>query len=111
MRPRTRALGLVALVAILVGVAGAHATAAALTVTITSGPAGTVAATDATFAFTADARAATFTCSLDGARATPCTSPVAYRGLVEGTHVFVVVATSGSETGTARRGWTIAPAQ
>jgi hypothetical protein len=33
-----------------------------------------------------------FACSLDGAKATVCTSPIAYEGLKDGRHVFMVVA-------------------
>ncbi|MCM2278934.1 MAG: hypothetical protein NDJ89_12735 [Oligoflexia bacterium] len=36
------------------------------------------------------ASGSTFHCSRDGAAATPCTSPVSYSGLLDGTHSFVV---------------------
>jgi fibronectin type 3 domain-containing protein len=60
--------------------------------TITSAPPSTTDQTSATFSFTAN-ELATFRCSLDGAPAQPCTSPVTYTGLAVGTHTFSVTAT------------------
>ena len=51
-------------------------------------------ATTATFTFHSTASGATFACSLDGAAATPCTSPASYSGLAEGAHTFTVAATA-----------------
>jgi hypothetical protein len=51
---------------------------------VTRGPAG------ATFTFSASENLVTFECQLDGAGFTPCSSPVSYQGLGEGTHVFSV---------------------
>jgi hypothetical protein len=48
--------------------------------------------TTATFSFTSNISGATFQCSLDGAAATPCTSPINYSGLVSATHTFFVQA-------------------
>jgi len=84
----------------------------AFTVTITDGPAGTVSATDASFAFTAENAAGSvrFECSIDGAPAQACSSPVRYSSLAPGAHVFVV-AGSDSATGDrseAQRQWTVA---
>ena len=84
------------------------------TVTITSGPSGTVASTDATFTF-ASTDSATFTCSLDGATATGCGSgrqgTVSYHGLSQGAHRFSVFAAVARTVHTARadRSWTVAP--
>jgi len=58
--------------------------------TITSGPSGPTASTDATFEFVAD-EPATFICQLDGAAPIACVSPKAYTGLAAGTgHLFYV---------------------
>jgi hypothetical protein len=56
-------------------------------------PLETVYDTVVTAAFTSDAPAASFTCSVDGASQTPCTSPVTLTGLALGTHTLTVVAT------------------
>lgn len=47
-----------------------------------------------TFAFTADRSGLTFRCSLDGAPAATCTSPVNLLGLTDGAHMFWVRAKS-----------------
>lgn len=60
--------------------------------TLTATPASSTFSTDASFSFTSDASGATFQCSLDGAAATVCTSPVSYSGLVAGSHSFSVTA-------------------
>ncbi|MGZ4648910.1 MAG: hypothetical protein ACXVYC_21600, partial [Blastococcus sp.] len=62
---------------------------------ITSGPAAVTTSTSATFAFSATVSGATFACRLDGAAATPCTSPTTYAGLAGGAHAFSVAATAG----------------
>ena len=87
---------------------------AAHTVTITSGPSGTVASTDAAFTF-ASTDSVTFTCSLDGATATGCGSgrqgTVSYHGLSQGAHRFSVFAAVARPPHMARadRSWTVAP--
>jgi RNA polymerase sigma factor (sigma-70 family) len=58
-------------------------------VRITARPGATVAIDSARIAFTASEPAA-FSCRLDGAAFTACSSPVQLSGLVEGGHVFVV---------------------
>lgn len=60
--------------------------------TLTSTPQASTTETSATFAFTAS-EPATFQCSLDGAAAQPCSSPLTYTGLTIGTHTFAVSAT------------------
>ena len=46
----------------------------------------------ASFAFSANEPGATFACALDDAPLAPCTSPVRYEDLTDGTHTFSVVA-------------------
>ena len=78
--------------------------------TITSGPAGLTASTDATFAFTSDEPASTFECSLDGAAFGSCTSPVTFNGLADGAHTFDVRATdaaSNTDPTPDGAGWTV----
>ncbi|MCM8745822.1 metallophosphoesterase [Thermomicrobium sp. CFH 73360] len=60
--------------------------------TLTGTPPKLTNETTATFSFTAN-EAATFRCSLDGAPAQPCTSPVTYTNLAIGIHTFSVTAT------------------
>jgi hypothetical protein len=77
--------------------------------TIQSGPSGSVSDRAATFTFAAN-EPATFACSLDGAAATGCTSPVSFSGLTEGAHTFTVTATDtiGNADGTpAARTWSV----
>jgi hypothetical protein len=52
----------------------------------------------ATFAFGADGDAVTFRCSLDGATASTCTSPITFLGLSNGGHSFSVRSRSSTET-------------
>ncbi len=63
---------------------------------ISSGPAASTSSTSATFTFRSSRTPATFTCSLDGAPRTACTSPVSYSGLAAGPHTFSVAATTSS---------------
>ena len=53
---------------------------------IIDGPTNPSPSQDATFTFAADQTGVTFTCSLDGAAPTPCTSPLTVVGLVDGFH-------------------------
>jgi murein DD-endopeptidase MepM/ murein hydrolase activator NlpD len=101
--------GLTASVALaLLVVAGAGARPL-LTAAISDYPSDPTTSTDATFVFSADARDAAFSCSLDGARAAPCTSPKAYGGLSLGQHKFVLTATRGREQASVSHTWTIVP--
>jgi hypothetical protein len=76
---------------------------------IDSGPAdGT--STTASFAFHATSPSS-FRCSLDGAAASSCSSPVSYTGLAVGSHRFSVTATDtagNADPTPATRSWTIA---
>ncbi|MDQ1475421.1 MAG: acid phosphatase type 7, partial [Actinomycetota bacterium] len=66
-------------------------------------------ATSAAFTFHSTVTPATYTCSLDGAAATACTSPVNYTGLAPGSHTFNVTATAtgGADPTPAVATWTI----
>ncbi|WP_082282730.1 Ig-like domain-containing protein [Myxococcus hansupus] len=78
--------------------------------TLSGGPTGTTAATDATFSFTANESPATFECSLDGAPFTTCTAPVTYTGLADGSHtlrVRAVDAAGNIDPTPASRTWTV----
>ncbi len=80
--------------------------------TITGGPSGTTTAHDATFALAAN-ESATFECALDGAAWSPCTSPIAYTALADGTHSFQVRATDAAgniDPTPASRSWTVVTA-
>lgn len=59
--------------------------------TIATAPPAESGSAAATFAFSGSEQA-TFTCRLDGAGPTPCTSPRTYAGLGDGTHTFAVQA-------------------
>ncbi|HEU5271459.1 MAG TPA: fibronectin type III domain-containing protein [Jatrophihabitans sp.] len=52
---------------------------------------------------------ATYNCSLDGAAATSCTSPISYSGLGSGSHTFSVAATTadGTDQTPATASWTV----
>ena len=79
------------------------------TTSITSAPASLTSSTDASFAFTANEVGSTFECRLDGGGYEGCTSPRAFSGLGDGTHVFRVRATDSSgNTGTpALHAWRV----
>ncbi|HMQ26587.1 MAG TPA: right-handed parallel beta-helix repeat-containing protein, partial [Acidimicrobiales bacterium] len=61
---------------------------------LTSSPAALTASPEAIFSFAANIPGSTFTCALDGASPTSCTSPVTYTNLAAGPHTFTVQATS-----------------
>lgn len=102
----------IAVVAALLALVSVPAAASpALDVTITIGPEGTVSADSASFTFAANERA-TFSCSLDGARAVTCASPVSFSGLADGPHLFSVQARNRDARGAEfvafdRRAWTV----
>ena len=76
---------------------------------VDSSPPALTSSTGATIDFHSSLTPATFTCSLDAAAPTSCTSPVTYSGLQEGPHsVSVVAATSaGSDPTPAVASWTV----
>lgn len=77
--------------------------------TITAGPSGTVALASASFGFTAN-EDSTFTCSLDEAPFTACTSPASFTGLSQGNHRFAVRATDlvgHADASPATASWTV----
>jgi hypothetical protein len=76
---------------------------------ITSAPPGVTDATSATFAFTDGDASATFRCRLDSESFAPCTSPITYEHLSEGTHTFAVKAVdlAGNESDLSSYTWTI----
>jgi hypothetical protein len=76
---------------------------------ITSAPAALTNQTSATIKFHASATVASYTCSLDGAPGTACTSPFVTSGLVDGDHTFSVAATVGGEEDPtpAQANWTV----
>jgi hypothetical protein len=60
------------------------------TVSIESGPSGSVASSSATFTFASDDAAAVLACELDGGGFAPCESPHMLTALAHGAHVFKV---------------------
>jgi Calcineurin-like phosphoesterase len=83
--------------------------AAGVDTVIDTGPDPLTKATTAAFTFHSTAAGASFACSLDGAAATACTSPVSYSGLAQGGHTFSVAATANGTTdpSPATRNWTV----
>lgn len=79
--------------------------------TIDSGPTGTVAVADAQFTFSADQAPVAFECKLDGAAFGPCSSPIDYLALTNGSHTFQVRATNTDtlavDPSPASRTWTV----
>ena len=75
--------------------------------TITDGPDVISNSDTAMFGFETDDETATFECSLDGAAATTCSSPVTYTGLADGEHAFAVHAVTDQVGPTAVRTWTV----
>lgn len=80
--------------------------------TITGAPDSTTVSTSAEFTFAANEEGVTFTCRLDGAAATPCTSPTGFSNLSVGTHVFEVTGTDPQGNVAASPAtftWTVGP--
>ena len=88
---------------------GFEVDATAPTVTIDSGPTGTVTTDAATFAFSSNEAGSTFECSLDGASFGSCASPKNYTSLADGSHTFGVKAIdrAGNISQAASRTWTV----
>jgi hypothetical protein len=81
--------------------------------TITDAPSGQTGATGAEISFTASEPASGYTCTLDGAPFTPCSSPATVSGLAAGDHTFTVAATdaAGNTDPTPdSRTWTVSTA-
>ena len=79
---------------------------------ITSGPSGTVTATDASFSFGSSEGGSTFECRLDAGSWGACSSPKAYSSLASGTHSFDVRARDAAgnlDASPASRSWTVSP--
>ncbi|MGH8859910.1 MAG: metallophosphoesterase, partial [Jatrophihabitantaceae bacterium] len=76
---------------------------------IDTGPAAVTAATTAMFTFHATKATATFSCRMDGASFTACTSPTTVTGVTPGAHTFSVYATgnSGSDPTPATLTWSV----
>jgi hypothetical protein len=76
---------------------------------IDSAPASPSNSSSATFSFHSTISPATFACAIDGGTLAPCTSPVTYAGLADGSHSFSVSATaaSGTDPTPAVRTWSI----
>jgi hypothetical protein len=81
------------------------------TVSITSGPSGTVGTSSATFSFSAsDATSglSSVDCKLDGGAFEPCSTSKSYDGLSDGEHTFQVRATDkAGNVATQSRTWTV----
>jgi RNA polymerase sigma factor (sigma-70 family) len=78
--------------------------------TITSGPSGSVASTEASFGFASSEPHSTFSCRLDAGPWGNCSSPQAYAKLDEGGHTFAVRATDrvgNTDTTPATRVFTV----
>ena len=81
-------------------------------ITIDSGPDPETSATSATFAFTTSQVGATVApatdCKLDGGDFRPCTSPITYNDLDDGSHTFTARATDAyGKTATDDQTWTV----
>ncbi|NNF56077.1 MAG: DNRLRE domain-containing protein, partial [Acidimicrobiales bacterium] len=80
--------------------------------TLSSVPANPSGPGDGTFQFVSNENGSTFQCQLDGAPATPCTSPLTYPSLSLGSHTFSVAATdvaSNTDPTPATYTWDVVP--
>jgi hypothetical protein len=77
--------------------------------TITEKPENPTIETAARFVFSDSEPSVTFECSLDGARAAPCNSPLTYKKVAIGDHTFSVVAIdrAGNRSPAATWAWTL----
>jgi hypothetical protein len=64
--------------------------------TITGGPSGTIATSNASFSFGSSEAGSSFECRIDAGAWGPCTSPKAYSGIGDGAHSFDVQATDAA---------------
>jgi len=65
---------------------------------LSSGPGAWLPANQASFTFSSTRTGATYSCSLDGAAAAPCSSPYTIGALRPGSHVVTIAATHGSKS-------------
>lgn len=77
------------------------------TITVTSAPAATTTATDATIAFDVSDPAATVTCSLDGVPGVACTSPWTTSNLPLGPHTLTIAAWNAAGFRSVDYDWTV----
>ena len=110
--PRLSLLGASLGIVLLVGAGSGSARPATHSVTITSGPQGTVQSTSASFSWSSSVTAR-FTCARDSAGPADCgsgrTGSASYGELAQGGHTFTVTAiVSSRDIAQARRSWTIA---
>jgi len=105
-----RALGIAVVAAALV-VTAAPPAGAAPSVAVTQAPPATTSTTNATISFRVSGfTPSSITCSLDGARARPCTSPVSYANLRAGAHSLRIVARRGRQSASTVVRWTVTAA-
>ncbi len=83
-------------------------TGSAPTVALTTTPASSTTATNATFAWSTSGTVTGTTCSLDGAAAISCSSPTTYSSLAVGTHSFRVTVANSFGSQSATYNWTVA---
>lgn len=105
-----RALAIAAVVASLL-VAFATPASAAPSIVVTQAPPATTTARSATISFRASGFTPTsITCSLDGAPARSCRSPVSYTGLSARAHALAIVARRGRQSASTVVRWTVTAA-
>lgn len=105
-----RVLGIAVLAASLLAVSATPASAAP-SIVVTQAPPATTTATTATITFRASGFTPTsITCSLDGAAARSCRSPVSYAGLAARAHSLTIVARRGRQSASTVVRWTVTAA-
>jgi hypothetical protein len=75
--------------------------------TLTTVPSSYTDATSATFAWSVAGSATSTVCSLDGAAATPCSSPQSFSGLARTSHTFKVTTSNAYGANSTLFRWTI----